>query len=176
MGHNPFTAWFRQNNKQWTQNRNVRRISALLVKWSSHILTFVVYSAAPAPLSTTASALGSLTIQFTPGPEPNDVDYYEANIGQLKCSVKASVRPPTCTITGLSEGHRHQVNGKACLANGLCSTTASFTAETLPAGMSKYSAAFISTNCTTECIIIVYSSTKQSVCWTDNGIQLYSCH
>ncbi len=89
---------------------------------------------APASLSVTATAPGSLTIQFTPGPEPNDVDFYEASSGLLKCSVKACVKPLICTIMGLSEGHMHKLNAKACLANGVCSDTASATVETLPAG------------------------------------------
>ncbi len=89
---------------------------------------------APASLSVTATAPGSLTIQFTPGPEPNDVGYFEASSGLLKCSVKACVKPLICTITGLSEGHRYALDAKACLANGVCSDPASDTAETLPAG------------------------------------------
>ncbi len=97
---------------------------------SYHIMS--VLFLAPAPLSATVSAPGSLTVQFTPGPEPNDVDYYEVRSGQLKCSVKANVRPPTCTITGLPEGQSHQLNAKACLANGVCSAQASIT---VPGGM-----------------------------------------
>ncbi len=94
---------------------------------------FVLFLA-PAPLTIKASTPASLTIELTPGPEPNDVDYYEVRSGQLKCSVKANVRPPTCTITGLPEGRSHQLNAKACLANGVCSAHASIT---VPAGMSK---------------------------------------
>ncbi len=89
---------------------------------------------APAPLTVTANAPGSLTVQFTHGPEPNDVGYFEASSGLLKCSVKACVKPLICTITGLSEGHRHNLNAKACLANGVCSEPSSDTVETLPAG------------------------------------------
>ncbi len=92
---------------------------------------------APAPLTLTVSESGSLTIQFTPGPEPNDVAYYEVSSGLLKCSVKANVRPPTCTITGPSDGYRYHLSAKACLANGLCSEPALKTVEIRPAGMSK---------------------------------------
>ncbi len=87
------------------------------------------------PLNVTASAPGSLTVQFTPGPEPNDVYHYEAHSGPLSCSVKANINPLTCIITDLEAGHRHQLNAKACLANGVCSEEAYDTAETLPAGM-----------------------------------------
>ncbi len=96
-----------------------------------------VLSLAPAPLTLTMSESGKLTIQFTPGPEPNDIDYYEVSSGLFKFSIKANVRPLTCTFMGPSDGHRYHLNAKACLASGQCSEPVLKTVEIRPAGMSK---------------------------------------
>lgn len=137
------------------------------------VITIVclLHLTAPVPLNVTASAPGSLTVEFTPGPEPNDVDHYEVHSGPLNCSVKANVDPPICIITGLSEGKRHQLNAKACLANGVCSEQVNVTAETLPAGKYELSG-LLSVEYPSNCILTLAVSTNKAVRRGFNGIWL----